>query len=228
VATSPTVERSRIRNPRSEVLVELRRRELRRERQEFGGRIQWEAVFFGLIAAVGMAACLTAMVLGGLVAAGVTSFHESAGSLVDRMMAGGGAIVIAILALSYLCGGYVAARMARFDGLRQGVGIWLLSLFVVAAAAITAWIAGGELDPAKSITLPGNPVDEGPLHQGAAVIAPVLALVPLIAAVIGGVLGDRFHRAVDRVGTEEFERVPGPEDDSEETREAETEPTAPV
>jgi hypothetical protein len=218
MGTSPTVERSRIRHPRSEVLLELRRRELRRERLEFGGRIQWEAAFFGLLAAVGLAACLVAMVLGGLIAAGVTDAHEDATGLVDQMMVGGGVISLAILALSYLTGGYVAARMARFDGWRQGLGILLLSLFVVLAAAVTGWIAGGKLDPIESISLPSNPVDEGPLHQGAGVIAPVLVVVPLLTALIGGVLGDRFHRAVDRAGTDEFERVPdaGPEGEPEE------------
>lgn len=208
MGTNPTVERTRLRHPRSEVLLELRRRELRRERQEFGGQIQWEAAFFGLLAAVGLAACLVAAVLGALIAAGVTSSHEDAAGLVDRMMAGGGAISVAILALSNLTGGYVAARMARFDGWRQGLGIWLLSLLVVLAAAITAWIAGGRLDPTESISLPSNPVDEGPLHQGVAMIAPVLVVVPLLAAVVGGVLGDRFHRAIDHAGTEEFEAVP--------------------
>jgi hypothetical protein len=225
VATSPTVERSRIRHPRSEGLLELRRRELRRERQEFGGRIQWEAVFFGLLAAIGLGACLTAMVLGGLVAAGVMSLHEDGETLVDHMMAAGGAIAVAILALAYLCGGYVAARMARFDGWRQGLGIWLLSLIVVAAAAVTAWIAGGELDPAKSINLPSNPVDQGPLHRGAAVIGPILVVLPLIAALIGGVLGDRFHRAVDRAGSEEFEALPRPDPEPEPETEPETEAT---
>lgn len=210
MGTNSTVERPRIRRPHSEVLLELRRRELRRERQEFGGQIQWEAVFFGLLAAVGLAATLVGMVLGALIAAGVTSSHEDATALVEQMMAGGGAISVAILALSYLTGGYVAARMARFDGWRQGLGIWLLSLFLVFAAGITAWIAGGQLDPGDSITLPGNPIDEGPLH-GAAVIAPVLVVVPLVAALVGGLLGDRFHRAVDRAGTEEFEAVPRPD-----------------
>jgi hypothetical protein len=219
---NPTVERTRIRHPRSEALLELRRRELRRERQEFGGQIQWEAAFFGLLAAVGLAACLVATVLGGLIAAGVIGSHEDGAGLVDQMMAGGGAISVAILALSYLTGGYVAARMARFDGWRQGLGIWLLSLFVVLAAAITAWIAGGKLDPTDSISLPSNPVDEGPLHQGVAVIAPVLVVVPLLAALIGGVLGDRFHRAVDRAGTEEFEAVPPPHPRGESEDEPET------
>jgi hypothetical protein len=224
MGTSPTVERTRIRHPRSEVLLELRRRELRRERQEFGGRIQWEAVFFGLLAAVGLAACLVATVLGALIAAGVIDSHESVNGLVDQMMAGGGAISLAILALGYLTGGYVAARMARFDGWRQGLGIWLLSLVVILVAAITAWIAGGELDPTKSISLPGNPVDEGPLHQGVAVIAPVLVVVPLLAALVGGVLGDRFHRAVDRAGTEEFEAVPPPEPRTEPEDKPDSEP----
>jgi hypothetical protein len=188
--------------------MELRRRELRRERQEFGKRIQWEAVVFGLLAAIGLAATLVAIVLGALIAVGVTSSHEDAAGLVDQMMVGGGAISAAILALSYLAGGYVAARMARFDGWRQGLGVWLVSLLVVLAAAATAWIAGGKLDPTESISLPSNPVDEGPLHQGATVIAPVLLIIPLVAALVGGILGDRFHRAVDRAGTEEFEAIP--------------------
>jgi hypothetical protein len=208
--------------PRSEVLAELRRRELRRERQEFGGQIQWEAAFFGLLAAIGLAASLVAMVRGGLVAAGVTSFSEDSAGLVERMMTGGGAIAVAILALSYVAGGYVAARMARFDGWRQGLGIWLLSLVIVLAAAVTAWIAGGELDPTDSITLPDNPVDEGPLGGSAWVIGAVLLVVPLLSALIGGVVGERFHRAVDQVTAEETELEPEPEWEPE--TEAETEP----
>jgi hypothetical protein len=194
---------------RSQALMELRRRELRRqERREFGGRIQWEAVFFGLLAAVGLAASLLAMVLGGMVAAGVTSFREDASGLVDHVMTAGGQIPIAILALSYLAGGYVAARMARFDGKRQGLGVWLLSLAMAIAVGITAWIAGGDVDPTKSITLPGNPIDEGPLGQSGWAILAVGVLVPLIFSLVGGALGERFHRAVDRAGTDEFEAVP--------------------
>jgi hypothetical protein len=197
----------------------------RRERQAYGKRIQWEAVFFGLLAGIGLAASLLAMVLGGLVAAGVTDFGQNAGTLVDHMATGGGAIGVAVLALGYLAGGYVAARMARFDGWRQGLGIWLLSLLLLLAAAVTAWIAGGELDPAKSISLPSNPIDEGPLRHGGVILAAVAVLVPLIFAVIGGVLGERFHRAVDRAGLEpepELDAAPEREDGSEPDREPDT------
>jgi hypothetical protein len=219
MGTDPTVEGPTIRH-HGGALTDLRRRELefrrremrRHERREFGGRIQWEAVFFGLLAAIGLGASVLAMVLGGMVAAGVTSFHEDSASLVDHVMTGGGLIAIAILALSYLAGGYVAARMARFDGLRQGLGVWLLSLAMAIAVAITAWIAGGDIDPTKSIALPGNPIDEGPLSGTGWAILAVGVLVPLIFSVAGGALGERFHRAVDRAGTDEFEAVPDVED----------------
>ena len=60
-----------------------------------------------------------------------------------------------------------------------------------------AWIAGGTLDPTKSISLPSNPVDTGPLsHSGWAILAVVLA-VSLVAAVAGSILGERYHRVVD-------------------------------
>jgi hypothetical protein len=159
--------------------------------------IAWETVFFGLLTAVGLAAVLVAMLLGGLVAAGVSDFSQDVASVFGHLVAAGGAIAVAILALSYLTGGYVAGRMARYDGWRQGLGVWLLTLLMAVAAAVAAWISGGSLDPAKSISLPGDPVDTGPLSQGRGVILAVLVLVPLVAALVGGVLGERFHRAVD-------------------------------
>src|SRR4051795_5581635 len=100
MGTIPTAERPGL-PQRGQAMMELRRRELRRqERREFGGRIQWEAVFFGLLAAIGLTASLVAMVLGGMVAAGVTSFREDAGTLVDHVMTAGGVIPVAILALA--------------------------------------------------------------------------------------------------------------------------------
>jgi hypothetical protein len=215
---------------RGRAMIELRRREqssreLRwRERQEFGGRIQWEAVFFGLLSAIGLMASLVAMVVGGLVATDVMSFHDKAASLVDHVMTAGGAIPVAILALGYLTGGYVAARMARFDGWRQGLGIWLLSVGIGLAVAITAWIAGGDLDPIKSITLPSNPIDEGPLSHSGWIILAVALTVALAFALIGGILGERFHRAVDRAGVDlpMDEPEPPPYDDPGDDLEADT------
>jgi hypothetical protein len=218
MASTRTLERPVIRRRHA-----ARTASYRRERQEFGKRMQWEAVFFGLLAAIGLAASLVAMVLGGLVA---TDFNRDAADLVDRMAVGGGAIAVAILALSYMAGGYVAARMARFDGWRQGLGVWLLSALLLVAAAVGAWVAGGELDPGKSITLPSNPIDAGPLRDGGVVLAAVAALVALIFALIGGVLGERFHREIDRVGLEPEPREPEPEPEPEPDTEVDEQRTA--
>jgi hypothetical protein len=200
MATSPTVERPVILQP------DRRARTLRRrEREQFGGRIQWEAVFFGLLAGFGLAALLTAMLIGALVAAGVADFGQDAASLADHLTAGGGAILIALVAISYLTGGYVAARMARFDGWRQALGVWILSALMILAVAVAAWVGGGQLDPSKSITLPANPIDSGPLSHSGWVPAAAAVVVALISSLLGGVLGERFHRAVDRAALEEPE-----------------------
>jgi hypothetical protein len=214
MAISPTAERPAIASAATEPIV-LRRR----ERQAFGRQIQWETVFFGLLAAVGLAALLVAMLLGGLVAAGVTDFRDKAANFFDHLTTAGGGVAIAIIALSYLTGGYVAARMARFDGWRQGLGIWLLSLLMAAAVAVAAWIAGGTLDPTVSISLPSNPVETGPLSNSGWVILVVVLAVSLVAAVGGGILGERYHRAVDDAGFE-------PEEDEAE-RDAEDQPYGP-
>jgi hypothetical protein len=220
VATSPTTEGPVFR-PTDVEPAALRHR----EREEFGRRIQWEAVFFGLLAAVGLTALLAAMALGGFVAGGVIELNDSASSLVDQMSIGGGAILIAIVALSYLTGGYVAARMARFDGWRQGVGLCLLTGLLILAVAISAWISGGDIDPTKSISLPGNPIDEGPLSDSRGIAAGVAALVALVFAIAGGILGERFHRTVDRAALEgpQPEAAAEPDTDVEPEAEPETE-----
>jgi hypothetical protein len=180
------------------------------------GRIQWETAFFGLLAAVGLVALLVAMLLGGLFAVGAIDSGETAADQVDHVAAGGGAIAMAILALAYLTGGYVAARMARFAGWKQGLAVWLLSAVVAIVVVITAWTAGGDLDPVKSIDMPSDPVDEGPLSHGPVLIA-LAALIALVLSLVGGVLGERFHRALDREELEEAEpqAEPEPEADTE-------------
>ena len=195
----------------------------RRERQAFGGRIQWEAAFFGWLASIGLAAILVAMTIGAGVAVGLTELHDTAGKQVENLSVGGGAILIVSLALAYVAGGYVAARMARFDGWRQGLGVWLLSLLMILALAVAAWIGGGDINPLQSLSLPRIPVDEGPLTQGGAIASVIILLVTFGSAIAGGFLGERFHRAVDKAGVE----LPEPEAEASQEEETKTE-TAPA
>jgi hypothetical protein len=55
------------------------------------------------------------------------------------------------------------------------------------------------------------------------VIAAILVIVPLGAALLGGALGDRFHRAVDQAGFAEPEPEFPPPSEHEPVAEAETE-----
>ena len=116
--------------------------------------------------------------------------------------------------------------MARFDSWRQGVGVWILSLLIVLAAAITAWIAGGELDPTKSISLPSNPIGEGPMRSSIPAAVAILVLVPLLAGIAGGLIGERFHRAIDRLTVEDMARQPSAPEPPPDEPETEAEPAA--
>ena len=99
-----------------------------RQRARYGG-ISWGTAFFGLLCAVGLAAILTR--------------HRRRRRRRDRPQrdqrrantgnatpsaSAARILLLAVLALAWYCGGYVAGRMARFDGARQGIGVWMWTL----------------------------------------------------------------------------------------------------
>jgi hypothetical protein len=191
----------------------------RRERQAFGGAIQWEAAFFGMLAAIGLATMLVGMTAAAGVAVGLTEFREPAADQLEELSFAGGALLVMLVGISLAAGGYVAARMARFDGWRQGLGVWALTVLMGVAVAVAVWIAAGELNPLDSLSVPELPVEEGPLGAAPGIALAVTAVVALISAIAGGLLGERFHRAVDEAGTR---IIPAWEQDDE-TRPAEPE-----
>lgn len=177
-----------------------------RQRDEYGG-FNIGAAFFGWLVAVGMAVLLTAFISAAGAAIGLTELSEGeARSNAEAISIVGGILLIAVLAISYYAGGYVAGRMSRFDGGRQGLGVWLLGVLVTVALAILGAIAGSEYNLFSQLNLPRIPIDEGSLATGA-VIALVLVLIgTLLAAVSGGKVGERYHRKVDRAGYEPARR----------------------
>jgi hypothetical protein len=173
-----------------------------RERQyeRFGG-VNWGAAFFGWLVAVGIAALLTALLSAVGAAIGLTEVSESeARASAETISVVGGILLILVLAIAYYAGGYVAGRMSRFDGARQGLGAWVIGLVVAVLLAVLGAIAGAEYNLLGQLDLPRIPIDEGSLTTGAVIALILVLIATALAAIAGGKVGERYHRKVDRVG----------------------------
>ena len=174
-----------------------------RQHDEYGG-FKLGAAFFGWIVAIGIGALLTGIVSAAGAAIGLTKVsgsqaQDSAGTIGIV----GGVVLLLVLMLAYYAGGYVAGRLSRFDGARQGFGVWILGLVVTLAFAAFAAIAGSEWNIFEQLNLPRIPVDEGTLTTGGAITLAAIVIGTLLTAVAGGKVGERFHRRVDRLAFEE-------------------------
>ena len=172
------------------------------QRSRYGG-IKWGAAFFGWLSANGLAVLLVALLSAGGVAIGLTQGVPTTDEATDQ--AGtigivGGIVLLVVLFLAYLAGGYVAGRMARFDGARQGIAVWIIGLLVVIALAVAGVVFGSQYNVLQQLNLPRIPIDEGTATTGGIIALVAVLLVTLLGAILGGKLGDRYHRKVDRAG----------------------------
>jgi hypothetical protein len=173
-----------------------------RQRDEFGG-FYIGAAFFGWLVAVGLAALLTALLAAAGTAIGLTEGVDAA----DEIGVGGGILFLCVLLLAYYAGGYVAGRLSRFDGGRQGLGVWLFGLLATVIIGVAGAIAGSEYNVLERLDLPRIPIDEGDLTTGGIIALAAILLGTLLAAVLGGKVGERYHRRIDRFGFREHERA---------------------
>ncbi|WP_051613657.1 hypothetical protein [Rhodococcus sp. UNC23MFCrub1.1] len=103
--------------------------------------------------------------------------------------------MLVVLLIAYYCGGYVAGRMARFNGIRQGLAVWIWTIVIAVVAAVRRRQPVrhlGNLDAFPRIPVDGNIGTAGAIALGAA------ALASLVGALLGGLAGMRFHRKVDK------------------------------
>jgi hypothetical protein len=177
-----------------------------REKDEYGG-FKFGSAFFGWLTATGTAVLLTAFLAGLGTALGlgtVDSTNEATAAANDNATTIGivGAIaVLVVLLIAYYCGGYVAGRMARFSGAKQGLAVWLWALVIAIVLAIVGAIAGSNLNILANLNaFPRLPINEGTLTVAGIVTAIAALLVSLGGAVLGGLAGMRYHRRVDRAG----------------------------
>lgn len=171
-----------------------------RQRERFGG-INWGAGLFGWMVSV-----FVGVLLVGAVAAAVTTLGlgdelvdgEAARPTTPSLVAV--ASLFAALVVAHYAGGYVAGRMSRFDGGKQGVAVWLVSLLLTGAAVGAGLLFGSRYVDLGIAGLPDllPGLLPGELAAMQSAVAGLTALLSsLLAAVAGGKVGCRYHRKVD-------------------------------
>ncbi|MGR0317992.1 hypothetical protein [Agromyces sp. ZXT2-3] len=181
-----------------------------RQREAFGGP-KIGAAFFGV---------LVAAATGSLLAAALVLADATLGlAVIPDPWASGGVgpldstavgwvvvgVLVAIVLVAAYCGGYVAGRMARFSGIAQGLAVWVWAIVLAVAGGIGIALLDGRYDLLVHVAgaRPSVPVPEDALMVVGVSAAVAVAVVALGGALLGGVVGVRYHRRVDRVGVDD-------------------------
>jgi hypothetical protein len=165
---------------------------------KFGGT-NAGAGFFGWLVAVAITALLTGIV--GAVAAAVGDAQDITQSDAERQAGAVGlasaAVLVAVLLIGYYAGGYVAGRMSRFDGARQGVWVWVIGLIATIIAVAAGWVFGAKYNVLDRVDLPRIPIPHDQVTVGGIATGIVVLLGTLLAAMAGGKVGQHYHTRVD-------------------------------
>jgi uncharacterized integral membrane protein len=76
--------------------------------------------------------------------------------------------------------------------------VWVIALVVTIALALLAVIAGDDYNVLAQLNLPSVPVGQAELRSGGWIVLLAVLVGTLIAAVVGGKAGERYHKRVDR------------------------------
>ncbi|MBA2575741.1 MAG: hypothetical protein H0V05_03715 [Euzebyaceae bacterium] len=164
---------------------------VREAQRRFGG-LDVPATLAGMLTALG----LTVLLSGLVAAAGTFSYQLGLRGATEDVSAAGLVAGLVVLVLAFLAGGWVAGRMARYDGGRNGLttALW----FFVLAAALSALgaVFGERYDVFRGAALP-QWFSADALTPAALASGLVALVAMLVAGWFGGKAGERYHRRVD-------------------------------
>jgi uncharacterized membrane protein len=191
-------ESARMTDDQTETTVTTRAGGREAAHEEYGG-MNTGADFFGWLVAVAVATLLTGVI--GALVAGISETADISQSDAERDAGTIGivaaAVLVVVVGIGYYAGGYVAGRMSRFDGARQGLGVWLIGLVVMVIAGVTGAVFGREYNVLDRVDLPQLPVSGDDASMGAVITGAALLVVSLLAALAGGKVGRNYHSKVD-------------------------------
>ena len=187
--------------PEDEAMLYTREERLR----EVYGGVDWLGSFIGCIFAV-VCGTVLLLLLSGIVLAPLSFTLDLQGQEIGTAAIVGLVIIGLSLFLAYFAGGYVAGRLVRFDGGRNGAatvvwGILLGVIFGVFSFLLVGFLPGGISGALESFressVLPAanSLVGLGLLGVGIAVGA---LLLMLLGGFLGGSLGTRYHTRIDQ------------------------------
>jgi hypothetical protein len=159
------------------------------QHERYGGA-KIGAAFFGWLVAVGLTVLLG--VLAGVVSAALGAQQAQVGLIIP----------VVVLVVAYFVGGYVAGRLARFDGARNGFLSWVIGVLASVALAVVAAFVGAQYDVLSRVSLPALPTGLDQVTWSGVLAAAVAVVGTLLAAVLGGRVGEGYHRRVDRAAAD--------------------------
>ncbi len=168
-----------------------------RLRDMYGG-VDWLASFLGFVFAAVAGGVLFAVVSLVLVPLGVSV--QIGGELGPAAITAL-ALLAVLVFLTFLFGGYVAGRLARFDGGRNGAMsvVWTLIVGFL-AFVIASFLPGAAGDAMRdfiqgtAMPLAGEVLGLGAVGIGVAV---AVVLIAVLGGIFGGRLGSRYHTEID-------------------------------
>ena len=188
--------------------VAVRRDLLTQQKEEFSG-IRFGAGLLGWFAATGFGFVIMA-IYGGIVGAwvaasadgssnaftGMQRFATDNGDVLSIVTA---VVVLAVVFFGYLIGGFTASRVARFSGFKQGLATWLWGVVVGLILAVVAYVSlGADFSSLGGATAADGATDASAMSIESIVFIGLVVVLSFVGAVLGGLLGQRWHRKVDR------------------------------
>jgi hypothetical protein len=167
------------------------------------GGVDWLASFLGFVFAMVLGAAFSAVAGLVLVPFGVTP--DFSGGQIGASVITGLVLLGVLIFLTFFFGGYVAGRLARFDGGRNGAMVLVWMFIVVLIISLAAAIFSGFLPAAMAeglVNLVDRIVSTADNLASAGIVGIVAAAAALLLALLGGSLGgrmgSRYHTEIDR------------------------------
>jgi hypothetical protein len=159
------------------------------------------AAFFGWLIAISMSVLLMAGVAAAALGTAEVLDYTTSDAKAQPGAASitAAAVTVFMLTLAFYIGGYVAGRLARFDGGRQGFGVWMIAVLVGAVATGAAWVLDNQYGLVDEINRPDVAIADNTLLLGSIAAAATLLVLTLLAAIVGGKAGRRYHDRIDQL-----------------------------